>query len=225
MNGENKSETWRVFRIMAEFVDGFEFMSTTQPAISIFGSARTCATDKNYTLAKQIAFQLVKAGYSIITGGGPGIMEAANRGAKEAGGKSIGLNIQLPMEQKPNRFITHMLNFRYFFCRKVMFVKYARGFVIMPGGFGTLDEFFEAVTLIQTNRIEPFPVVLVGSAYWRGLLEWMKKVLLKQKSISKEDLEQFYVVDNPQDVVKIIKEFDKTKRKCFVFKKRKNKKK
>ncbi|MBN1492925.1 MAG: TIGR00730 family Rossman fold protein [Candidatus Omnitrophica bacterium] len=221
MNGEQRSETWRVFRIMAEFVDGFEFMSESQPAISIFGSARTRATDKYYTLAQKIAYSLVKEGYSIITGGGPGIMEAANRGAKEADGKSIGLNIQLPMEQKPNRFITHMLNFRYFFCRKVMFVKYARGFVIMPGGFGTLDEFFEAVTLVQTNRIEPFPVVLVGSAYWKGLLDWMKKTLIKEKTISKEDMACFYVVDTPAEVVRAIKGFDKNKRWRFKFRKRK----
>lgn len=221
MSGESRGETWRVFRIMAEFVDGFEFMAETQPAISIFGSARTCATDKYYTLGKKVAALLVKEGYSIITGGGPGIMEAANRGAKEAGGKSIGLNIQLPMEQKPNRFITHMLNFRYFFCRKVMFVKYARGFIIMPGGFGTLDEFFEAITLIQTKRIEPFPVVLVGSSYWKGLLEWMKTVLIKQKSISKDDMDAFYVVDTAEDVVKSIKDFEKNKRKRVSTKKRK----
>ena len=225
MNGENKSETWRVFRIMAEFVDGFEFMAASQPAISIFGSARTRATDKYYNLAKRIAYLLGKEGFSIITGGGPGIMEAANRGAKEAGGKSIGLNIQLPMEQKPNRFITHMLNFRYFFCRKVMFVKYARGFVIMPGGFGTLDEFFEAVTLIQTNRTEPFPVVLVGSAFWKGLLEWMKKTLIKEKTISKEDLALFYVTDDPEEVVKVIKSFDKNKGKRFISRIRKSLKK
>jgi len=221
MKGESRGETWRVFKIMAEFVDGFEFMSESQPAISIFGSARTRATDKYYKLGKKVAALLVKEGYSVITGGGPGIMEAANRGAKEAGGKSIGLNIQLPMEQKPNRFITHMLNFRYFFCRKVMFVKYARGFVIMPGGFGTLDEFFEAVTLIQTNRIEPFPVILVGSSYWKGLLDWMKKVLIKQKSISKDDMDAFYVVDTAEDVVKSIKDFDKNKRNRVSVKKRK----
>lgn len=208
-NEQERGETWRIFRIMAEFVEGFELMAETKPAVSIFGSARTKATNKYYKLTREIAALLVKEGYSVITGGGPGIMEAGNRGAQEAGGKSIGLNIQLPMEQHPNRFITHMLNFRYFFCRKVMFVKYARAFIIMPGGFGTLDEFFEALTLIQTNRIEPFPVVLVGSDFWKGLLEWIEDALLGEKNISKEDLKLFHVVDTPQDVIKIVNAFNK----------------
>jgi len=214
-NHVDQKETWRMFRILAEFVDGFELMSETRPAISIFGSARTDESNKYYILARQIAAMLAESGYSVITGGGPGIMEAGNRGAKEAGGKSIGLNIQLPMEQSSNPFVTHMLNFRYFFCRKVMFVKYARGFVIMPGGFGTLDEFFEAITLIQTNRIEPFPVVLVGREYWQGLMDWVSDVMLKHKNISKGDLELFTIIDEPEDVVKYIKEYDTKMKRLF----------
>ena len=207
-----RGEPWRMFRIMAEFVDGFELMAETRPAISIFGSARTKPTQQYYSLAREIAYSLAREGYAVITGGGGGIMEAANRGAKDAGGKSIGLNIQLPMEQKPNRFITHMLNFRYFFCRKVMFVKYARGFVIMPGGYGTLDEFFEAITLIQTERIEPFPVVLVGSKYWAGLFAWLKTTMLQAGNISPEDLALFSVVDHAKDVVAVMNKFNKKKR-------------
>lgn len=202
-------EIWRVFRIMAEFVEGFETLSKIGPAVSIFGSARRMKRDeKYYKIAEDTAYLLSKMGLAIITGGGPGIMEAANRGAKEAGGESIGLNIQIPVEQKPNRFIKKILQFRYFFCRKFMFVKYAQAYVIMPGGFGTLDEFFEAITLIQTGRSEPFPVVLVGKKYWQGLIQWFNSTVLRAQSISKKDLAIFEVVDTPEEVVQIIKNFN-----------------
>ena len=200
-------DAWRMFRIMAEFVEGFETLSEVGHAVTIFGSARIKRGDDLYKKTEQIARLLVKNGFSIITGGGPGVMEAANKGASDAGGKSIGLNIELPMEQKPNPYANINLNFRYFFCRKVMFVKYAMAYVIMPGGFGTLDEFFEAVTLIQTHKIKPFPVIMVGSAYWSGLINWMKGSLLKEKMISKEDLEIFQVIDDPEDILKTIKKF------------------
>ena len=200
-------DSWRMFRIMAEFVEGFETLSEVGHAVTIFGSARIRRGDDLYKKTEQLARLLVKNGFSVITGGGPGVMEAANKGASDAGGKSIGLNIELPMEQKPNPYANINLNFRYFFCRKVMFVKYAMAYVIMPGGFGTLDEFFEAVTLIQTHKIKPFPVIMVGSAYWSGLINWMKGSLLKEKMISKEDLEIFQVIDDPEDILKTIKKF------------------
>lgn len=200
-------DPWRVFRIMAEFVDGFSELSEIGPAVTIFGSARTQANHKMYRLAEETARLLVKEGYAVITGGGPGIMEASNKGASQAGGESIGLNIDLPFEQKPNPYVHHLINFHYFFSRKVMFVKYAKAFVIFPGGFGTLDEFFESITLIQTKRIGKFPVVLVGSHYWKGLVEWCKSVLLAEKYISLPDLDIFKIVDTPEDVIKIIKEF------------------
>ena len=200
-------DAWRMFRIMAEFVEGFETLSEVGHAVTIFGSARIKRGDDLYKKTEQIARLLVKNGFSVITGGGPGVMEAANKGASDAGGKSIGLNIELPMEQKPNPYANINLNFRYFFIRKVMFVKYAMAYVIMPGGFGTLDEFFEAVTLIQTHKIKPFPVIMVGSAYWSGLINWMKGSLLKEKMISKEDLEIFQVLDDPEDILKTIKKF------------------
>jgi len=200
-------DAWRMFRIMAEFVEGFETLSEVGHAVTIFGSARIKRGDELYKKTEQLARLLVKNGFSIITGGGPGVMEAANKGASDAGGKSIGLNIELPMEQKPNLYANINLNFRYFFCRKVMFVKYAMAYVIMPGGFGTLDEFFEAVTLIQTHKIKPFPVIMVGSAYWSGLINWMKGSLRKEKMISKEDLEIFQVIDDPEDILKTIKKF------------------
>jgi hypothetical protein len=192
---------------MAEFVEGFETLSEVGHAVTIFGSARIKRGDELYKKTEHIARLLVKNGFSVITGGGPGVMEAANKGASDAGGKSIGLNIELPMEQKPNPYANINLNFRYFFIRKVMFVKYAMAYVIMPGGFGTLDEFFEAVTLIQTHKIKPFPVIMVGSAYWGGLINWFKSTLLKEKRISQEDLEIFQVLDDPEDIVKTIKKF------------------
>ena len=198
-------DTWRMFLILSEFVEGFETMPDAFPAVSIFGSARTLRDSKEYTNTVELARTLVENGYNIISGGGPGIMEAANKGASEAGGKSVGLHIHLPNEQKPNDYANIKLDFKYFFIRKVMFVKYAVAYVIMPGGFGTLDELFEAITLIQTQRIKSFPVILVGSDYWKGLIDWIKGTLLKKKVISEEDLDIFQVVDNPEDAVSIIK--------------------
>ena len=200
-------EPWRVFRIMAEFVEGFHQMSEVAPAVTIFGSARTPKTKKYYKLAEETAELLVKAGYAVITGGGPGVMEAANKGASMGKEKSVGLNIELPFEQKPNRYVQTLINFHYFFCRKVMFVKYAKAFIIFPGGFGTLDEFYESVTLIQTKRIERFPVVLVGREYWKGLIDWMKDQVVKEKNIEPDDLNIFTVVDTPEDAVKVVKNF------------------
>ena len=190
-------ETWRVFRIMSEFVEGFDAMSRVSPAVSVFGSARTGTDDPNYAMAEQLAGELVRHGFAVITGGGPGIMEAANKGAKEAGGESIGLNIFLPVEQTANPYQTVSLDFRYFFCRKVMFVKYAIAFVIFPGGFGTMDEFFESMTLIQTEKTERFPVILVGSTFWSPLIDWMKKYQLgKHPYIGEEDLNLFEITDD-----------------------------
>lgn len=200
-------DPWRIFRIMAEFVDGFDELSKIGQAVTIFGSACTKPGDKYYKLAEQTAALLSKDNYAVITGAGAGIMEAANKGAKRAGGVSIGLNIQVPVVQSPNKFITRLLEFRYFFCRKVMFVKYAKAFVIFPGGFGTMDEFFESITLIQTKRIDYFPVILIGSEYWRGLIDWMKKAMLKKSRIQKEDLCIFHVVDTPEQVLESINTF------------------
>ncbi len=202
-------DPWRVFKIMAEFVDGFEELSAIGLAVSIFGSARTQRTHRMYKMAQKTASLLVKEGFSIITGGGPAIMEASNKGATKVGGNSIGLNIDLPFEQKPNKYIKTLINFHYFFCRKVMFVKYAKAFVIFPGGLGTLDEFFESITLIQTQRIERFPVVLVGSYYWTGLVAWLRDTVLKEGNIDPQDLEIFQIVDTPQEVIKVIKNFYK----------------
>lgn len=206
-------DPWRVFRIMSEFVEGFHRFSELGPAVTIFGSARTKKRHKMYKLATETAERLVKEGYAVITGGGPGIMEAANKGATNAGGESIGLNIDLPFEQKPNPYVKTLINFHYFFCRKVMFVKYAKAFVIFPGGFGTLDECFESLTLIQTRRIERFPVILVGRDFWSGLNTWMQSALLGAKTIHSKDLLIFKMVDTPQEVVKAIKEFYQPKRK------------
>lgn len=189
---------------MAEFVDSIEEMSKLGPAITVFGSARTPPGDPWYEKAVEMGGWIAKLGYAAITGGGPGIMEAVNKGAAEAGGVSVGLNIELPHEQKPNPYANRPLFFHYFFIRKVCFVKYANGFVLFPGGFGTLDEFSEAITLIQTNRIERFPVVLVGTEYWRGLLDWMKQRMLADKLISPEDLELFHVTDNVREAIEII---------------------
>ena len=200
-------EPWRVFRIMAEFVDGFHQMSQIDAAVSIFGSARTKKTHNFYRMAERTAELLVKAGYGVISGGGPGIMEAANKGATKAGGESIGLNIELPFEQKPNRYVKTLINFHYFFCRKVMFVKYAKAFVIFPGGFGTLDEFFESITLIQTRRIERFPVILVSSKYWKGLVDWLYNSVLIEHNIDPDDINIFRVVDSPEKIVAAIKDF------------------
>jgi len=200
-------DAWRMFRIISEFVDGFETLSEVGHAVTIFGSSRVKRGDELYRKTEQLCKLLVKSGFAIITGGGPGLMEAANKGASDAGGKSIGLNIELPLEQKPNPYSNISLDFRYFFCRKVMFVKYSMAYVIMPGGFGTLDEFFEAITLIQTHKIKPFPVIMVDSNYWGGLINWMKGTLLRQKMISHEDLETFQVLNEPEEILRTIKKF------------------
>lgn len=207
------NDSWAIFKIMSEFVEGYERMSRIGPCVSIFGSARTKPENKYYELAIEIAEGLVKSGYGIITGGGPGIMEAANKGAYLAGGKSVGLNIDLPFEQNHNPYIDaeHNLEFDYFFVRKVIFVKYSQAFVIMPGGLGTLDEVFEAMTLVQTKKINHRPIVLVGSSYWTGLVEWIKTVMLgEEKNISPEDLNLFTIVDTADDAVKYIDNFYKS---------------
>lgn len=202
-------DSWMVFKIMAEFVDGYEKMAKIGPCVSIFGSARLKPESKYYEMAVEIAEKITKLGFGIITGGGPGIMEAGNKGAFNAEGKSIGLNIDLPFEQHFNPFISKMysLNFDYFFVRKVMFVKYSQGFIVMPGGFGTLDELTEAITLIQTNKIGRFPIVLVGSEFWGGLLDWFKDTLLREKMINADDLELYRVVDTADEAVEHIKAF------------------
>jgi len=202
-----QDETWRVFRIMSEFVDGFEVLSGIGPAISVFGSARIKPKHRYYKLSEETAYSLAKEGYAIITGGGPGLMEAANKGAKRAKGKSVGLNIQMPSDQKPNKYVDILLDFHYFFCRKVMFVKYARAFVIMPGGYGTLDELFESLNLILTSRIDKFPVVLLGKNYWRGLVKWLNSTVLKEGCIVEDDKKIFHIVDTPKEVVSVIKKF------------------
>ena len=198
-------EAWRVFRIMAEFVEGVEELSHIGPAVSIFGSARDVPGDVYYEKAREVARLIGTQGFAVITGGGPGIMEAANRGAGEAGAPSVGMNIQLPFEQKPNPYATISINYKYFFIRKVMFVKYAMAYVVMPGGFGTLDELFEAITLIQTHRIKPFPVILIGSDYWTGLVKWIKSQLLVNGRISNGDMDIFQIIDDPEEVVKAVK--------------------
>lgn len=198
-------DSWRMFHIMAEFVDGFDILPEIYPAVSIFGSARTHPNSSTYKATEQVAGLLVENGFNVISGGGPGVMEAANKGAAEAGGQSVGLHIQLPNEQQPNKYANIRLNYNYFFVRKVMFIKYAVAYIIMPGGFGTLDELFEAVTLIQTARIRSFPVILINVEYWRGLIDWIKDTMLKEKSISKPDLEIINLVDTPEEAVGIIK--------------------
>ncbi|MGD0397939.1 MAG: TIGR00730 family Rossman fold protein [Syntrophobacteraceae bacterium] len=203
----NVDNSWRLFKILAEFVDGFETLGDLYPAVTIFGSARATPGDETYEKTYEIAKKLSLHGYNVITGGGPGVMEAGNKGAKEGGAKSVGLNIQLPLEQSPNPYSTLKLNFQYFFVRKVMFVKYAQAYIGMPGGFGTMDEIFEALTLIQTHRIKPFPVVLVGTQYWTGLLEWVRNTLLGGKYISPEDLDLVTVLDDPDEVVHTIKKY------------------
>ncbi|MDI9570808.1 MAG: TIGR00730 family Rossman fold protein [Pseudomonadota bacterium] len=200
-------ESWRIFRIMAEFVDSIETMSGIKHAVSIFGSARVKAGDPYYEKTVTLARLLAKEGFSVITGGGPGIMEAANKGAAEGGGKSVGLNIRLPFEQKPNPYANVQIDYKYFFIRKVMFVKYALAYIILPGGYGTLDELFEALTLIQTRRIRSFPVILVGSEYWKGLLDWLKRSMLRAEMILPDDLHCFQVIDDPEAVVRHIKKF------------------
>lgn len=197
-------DTWQIFRVMSELVEGFDAMSKVGPAVSLFGSARSLPDSAEYKLAESIAYKLAQRGFAVITGGGPGVMEAGNKGAKEAGGVSIGLNIRLPNEDKPNKYQNIELDFRYFFIRKVMFVKYAMAFVMLPGGFGTLDELTEAITLIQTKKIKRFPVYLVGSKYWQPLIEWMKETMLPQGFISEEDLSLLAVYDDPDELVEHI---------------------
>jgi len=204
------NDSWAIFKIMAEFVDGYEKLSKIGPCVSVYGSARTKPDDKYYKLAEDISFKLTQHGYGVITGGGPGIMEAGNKGAHRGGGVSVGLNIELPFEQHDNPYIDKdkSLDFDYFFVRKVMFVKYAQGFVAMPGGFGTLDELFEAMTLIQTKKIGKFPIILVGSEFWSGLLGWIKTTLLKQhQNISEKDLDLFTIVDTSDEVIETINTF------------------
>lgn len=200
-------ESWRIFRIMAEFVEAIETLSKVQHAVTIFGSARLKPENPYYQKAEKLAQLLAKNGFGIITGGGPGIMEAANKGASEAGGKSVGMNIRLPFEQKPNPYANISIDYKYFFIRKVMFVKYAMAYVILPGGFGTMDELFEALTLIQTRRIRSFPVILMGRDYWKGLINWLKGTMLDNGMIEKNDFELIHMVDEPEEVVKHIRKF------------------
>lgn len=204
-----KEDPWRIFRIMSEFVDGFEELSNVEEAVSIFGSARSGRTSKYYKIAEETAVKLVNNGYAVITGAGPGIMEAANKGAKKAHGDSIGLNILIPIHQKANKYVTRSLEFKYFFCRKVMFAKYSKALVAFPGGFGTLDEFFEIITLVQTKRMEPLPVILVGSEFWKGMIHWMKKTLLPYGMIDTPELDIFSLADTPKEVVALINRFYK----------------
>lgn len=200
-------DSWRLFKILAEFVDGFETLADLYPAVTIFGSARVRPGDETYEKTVAIAKMLAQNGFHIITGGGPGIMEAGNKGAREGGAKSVGLNIVLPLEQEPNPYSNVRLDFQYFFVRKVMFVKYAQAYIGMPGGFGTLDEIFEALTLIQTKRIKPFPVILVGSDYWSGLADWFRKTLVDRCYISPQDMDFFTILDEPEEVVATIKRY------------------
>ena len=203
-----EQDTWRMFRIMAEFVEGFEELADIRPAVTLFGSARAGEKTPEYKTAYQISKLLSEKGFSVLTGGGPGLMEAAKRGAFEAGGRSVGCNIELPFEQKPNPYINKLVSFHYFFIRKVMFVRYAAAVVILPGGFGTMDELFETLTLVQTKKIEPCPIILVGKSFWGGLLTWIKGTLLDQyRFIDKDDPSLFHVVDKPEEVLKIVTKY------------------
>jgi uncharacterized protein (TIGR00730 family) len=203
------SDPWRVFRIMGEFVEGFDTLANTGRAVSVFGSARVPPDHEQYHQAEETARLLADAGFAVITGGGPGIMEAANKGAREAGGLSIGCNIELPFEQGTNPFVEVSINFRYFFVRKTMFVKYSEAFIIFPGGFGTMDELFEALTLIQTGKIRNFPVVLFGSAYWGGMLTWIRDVMLAEGKVSADDLDLLVVTDSPAEAVRVVLEAER----------------
>ena len=209
-NEIKSADSWAIFKIMSEFVDGFEKLAKIGPCVSIFGSARTPRDHDHYRIAEEIAAKLVRHGYGVITGGGPGIMEAGNKGAHSEGGKSVGLNIVLPFEQFNNIYIDRdkLMTFDYFFVRKVLFIRYAQGFVVLPGGFGTMDELFEALTLIQTNKIGRFPIVLVGKSYWAGLIDWIKQTLIEESKYAKEeDLDLFWLVDDATEAVKVIDDF------------------
>ena len=211
-NDIKSHDSWEIFKIMGEFVEGFERLSKIGPCVSIFGSARTNPENKYYAIAEELAYQLTQHKFGVITGGGPGIMEAGNKGAQRGGGKSVGLNILLPFEQEPNIYIDNdkIINFDYFFVRKVMFIKYAQGFIVLPGGYGTLDEMFEALTLIQTKKSGKFPIILIGTEFWSGLINWIKNVLLKEENnINEEDLDLIKIVDSPEEAVKQINEFYK----------------
>ncbi|PKN10187.1 MAG: TIGR00730 family Rossman fold protein [Deltaproteobacteria bacterium HGW-Deltaproteobacteria-7] len=203
----SKEESWRIFRIMAEFVESIEILSNVHNAVTIFGSARVKPGDKYYQMAEKLGQLLAQNGFAVITGGGPGIMEAGNKGAAEAGGQSVGMNIKLPFEQKPNPYANIQLDYKYFFIRKVMFVKYAVAYVIMPGGYGTMDEFFEALTLIQTKRMKSFPIILMGRDYWQGLLDWLQNSMQQNGMILPFDIEMIQVIDEPEEVVKHIKKY------------------
>ena len=205
LNELSPKESWRMFKIMAEVVEGFDTLNDNQKSVSIFGSARSKPDEPIYQATEQIAAQLVKAGYGVITGGGPGLMEAANRGAYKAGGPSIGLHIELPAEQKPNKYLNTQLNFRYFFVRKLMFVKYAMAYVVMPGGMGTIDELSEAFVLAQTHRIKPFPIILYGSSFWNGFLEWIRDKMFEYNFLEERELDLITVLDTPEEVVTFIK--------------------
>ncbi len=202
-------DSWSVFRIMSEIVEGYETLARIGPCVAVFGSARTKQGDESYQTAEDIAFLLTKKGFGIITGGGPGVMEAANKGAQHAGGKSVGLNINLPFEQSANKYIDadKLIQFDYFFTRKVMFMRYSQGYIVLPGGFGTLDELFEAITLIQTDKLVNFPIVLIDRDYWGGLINWIKETMLKEGNISQEDLDIFKLVDTAEEAVKVIEDF------------------
>ena len=211
-NGFVGNDTWRIFRIMSEFVEGFESLSRIKKGVAFFGSKRTSEDSSYYKLAECTSYLLSKKGYTVITGAGPGIMEAANRGAKRARRLSVGLNILVPEQQVPNRYVNYLAEFRYFFVRKVMFVKYSCAFVVFPGGYGTLDELFEGLALIQTQRIESFPIILVGKSFWSGLRKWFNETLIDKGTIIKEDLGLFYIVDNPQNVLETIQRFYKKRK-------------
>jgi len=212
VNDFREHDTWRMFRIMSEFVEGFEDLRGIRPAVTIFGSARTKPEDTDYELTRKIAYGLSKKGFTILTGGGPGMMEAANLGAYEAGGKSVGCNIELPFEQKANPYVNLPVSFHYFFIRKVMFLRYASAVVVMPGGFGTLDELFETLTLVQTRKIDPFPIILVNRKYWQKGLDWIREtILMEHEYIEKHDLDLFQVVDTQEEVIKIITQYNQKK--------------
>ncbi|HPO91423.1 MAG TPA: TIGR00730 family Rossman fold protein [Victivallales bacterium] len=205
----SKDEPWRIFRIMSEFIESFEKMSQQGPLVTVFGSARTKPTDTDYQEAEKMGKLLVKCGFGVLTGGGPGIMEAANKGAFEAGGRSIGLNIKLPNEQQPNKFLSEEINFRYFFIRKVNFLKYTQGVVVFPGGFGTLDELMETLTLVQTERINKIPIVIIGKSFWKGLIDWMENTLIKENKIHKDDIKLYYLCESAEDAIKYLKKYYK----------------